>query len=423
MRVSGPSPTSAEAAILPLSVDSELPRRFALARAGALIGPAMTLANLLQYVLQVAASRFLAPAGFGGFGALVGLGVIGAVPMLALQTVGARHVALRRDDPAARAGEASRLIAASLRVAAALSLAGLLAAPLVAAFLHVPVLAAALLALSLGPLAVAGTAQGVLQGRERFGALAVVYLVISALRVLGGVVGLAVSPTITAGIGGLAAGTLLAAVLAVVALRHERAPRPYGAEPVGFRRELRQAMTGVLALLTLGGADLLLARHLLPGTASGRYAAGGLVARGCFWAPQFVAVLIVPRVTSGERRVLHRALAIVAALGLVEIAVGFLAPPALITLVFGAGYTSLHRTLALFALAGALLAVLQLLLQSGIARGGSTVGRWTWGALGAEVLLALTVRPGPVGLVTLAACAIAAATAGSLLSVLRQSPP
>ena len=411
--MSVPEPTTAGSS-------TEPDRPFGLARAGALIGPAITAANLLQYVLQLAASRLLSPSGFGGFGALVGLGVIGAVPMLALQTVSARHVALRRDDPAARTAEASRLLAAAVKLAAGLTAAGLLAAPLVAMFLHVPVAAAALLALSLGPLAVAGAAQGVLQGRERFAALATVFVLVSAGRVLGGAGALLLSSSVTSGVAGLAAGTLAGAGVALLAVRRERAPKPYGAEPAGFRRELWQALSGVLALLALGGADLLLARHLHPGATSGRYAAGSLVARGCFWAPQFVAVLVVPRVSSGQPGVLRRAVAVVAGLGVVEVLVGLLAPTAAIRLVFGPGYSSLVHVLALFALAGALLAVLQLLLQVGIAGGGSLVGRWAWSALALEVAIALTLRPGSLGLVCLAAACIAGAVAGSLVTVARQ---
>ena len=394
-------------------------RRFALARAGALVAPAMALANLLQYGLQLTASRALSPADFGGFGALLGLGVVGAVPMLALQTVTARHVALRRDDPVARRGEVSRLLATSFRLGAALSACAVLLSPLVAAFLHVSVASAALLGASLGPLALTGAAQGVLQGRERFAALAGLFVVVSGLRVLGGVTALLISPSVTAGIAGAALGAALAATAAVVAVRRERTPPPYADAPAGLPREVRQAAAGVLAVLALGGIDLLLARHLLPGTASGRYAAGGLVARGCFWGPQFVAVLVVPRVTSGERRVLHRAIAVVAALGLVEVLVALALPPRLLELVFGQGYGSLARFVALFALAGALLAVLQLLLQTGIARGGSDVGRWAWWALAAEVVVALVLRPGATGLVLLAVAAIGAATAASLVGALR----
>jgi O-antigen/teichoic acid export membrane protein len=407
----------------PLAATAPAARSYALARAGAVVGPAMAVANLLQYALQLTASRRLAPDEFGAFGALLGLAVLGAVPMLALQTVAARHVALRRGDDEARRREVARLVRISLRLGVGISAAALVASPLIALFLHVSVVAAGFLALSLGPLAVAGTAQGVLQGRERFAALSALFFAVSALRVAGGVLALSLSPSVESALLGNAIGALVASALGLVWVRREGGASAYGIAPMGFAKELRHAASGVLAVLALGGIDLLLARHVLPGGESGRYAAGGLVARGCFWAPQFVAILVVPRVTTGDPRVVRRALLFVAGLGLVEVAVGLLVPPAVVGLAFGDRYRSLAHLLALYAVAGALLALLQLLLQAGIASGGSRVGRYAWGAVAAEVVVALVVRPGLVGLVLLAVSAIAGATALALGDALRRSRP
>ncbi|MCU1593341.1 MAG: hypothetical protein JWO12_733, partial [Frankiales bacterium] len=143
-----------------------------LVRAGAAVGIAMGLANVLQYALQLVAGRQLSTDEFGGFGALLSLGVVASVPMLALQTVAARHVALLRETADARRSEIGTLLATATRTGLALTTVGLLASPAVAAFLHVPVVAAVWLALGLGPLAYIGAAQGVLQGGQRFAALA-----------------------------------------------------------------------------------------------------------------------------------------------------------------------------------------------------------------------------------------------------------
>jgi hypothetical protein len=379
-----------------------------LARAASLLGPAMALANVLQYALQLAASRALGTDDFGAFGSLLGLGVVGAVPMLALQTVAARHVALRHDEPVARRNEVARLVSTGWRSGLAISLLGLLCAPAVAAFLHVPVLAATWLALSLGPLAVAGTCQGVLQGRQRFGALSAVFLAVSALRVAGGIGGLLLVPHVTWGLAGTAVGAALGALAAVMATRHETSPE-HGAEPEGFLLELRRAASGVLALLVLGGADLLLARHVLPGGESGRYAIGSLVTRGCFWLPQFVAVLVVPRLSNGEPALARRALAFVAGLGLVESLGALVVPRSLVALLFGDRYGSIAHLLALFALEGACLALLQLLLYGAIARAGASVGRVLWAAAAVEAVAVLGLRPGLVGVVGIAVTCNAAA--------------
>lgn len=380
----------------------------------------MAVANLLQYALQLTASRLLAPEAFGAFGALLGVGVVGAVPMLAMQTVAARHVSLGRHDDESRHREVSRLLAAALRMGAAISGLGVVAAPLVAAFLHVSVLAAACLAISLGPLAVAGTAQGVLQGRERFAALAALFVAVSGLRVLGGVLPLLRFPSVTLAVAGTALGAILAAAVGIAAVRGEAGAISLGAGPPGLPRELRKAASAVLAVLALGGTDLLLARHLLTASASGRYAVGSLVARGCFWAPQFVAVLVVPRVTTGRPGVLARATLFVGGLGLLEVGIAVAMPAAVIVRVFGDSYRELSPLLALYALAGALLALVQLLLQTGIAQGVSHVGRYAWCAVAAELVLVLVLRPGLVGLLFIACVVIAATTVASLHRSLRR---
>jgi hypothetical protein len=388
-------------------------------RSGAAVGVAMAFANGLQYVLQLVASRHLAPAAFGGFGALLGLGVVGAVPMLALQTVAARHIALRESEPAARRATAAQLLSTARRLALWVCALALLSAPLVAAFLHVPVVAALWLGASLGPLAVAGTAQGLLQGRQRFVPMAALVLAVAFLRVSGGIIGLLVSPDVTGGLAGTALGAAAGGLLAHLAVRSETAASPAAAPP-GFRAELTAAGYGVLALLALTGTDLLLARHSLGGTDSGRYAAGSLVARGCFWLPQFVAVLAVPRLASGEVALVRRAAGLVAAFGAVEVLGALLAPAALVRLVLGPSYGSLAHRLALFAALGACLAVLQLLLYADIARGVRAVAHLLWAAVAAEAVLVLVLRPGLVGVITTALCCTAAALLAALASAGRE---
>lgn len=375
-----------------------------MVRAGAAVGLAMGLANVLQYALQLVAGRQLTTGGFGGFGALLGLGIVGAVPMLALQTVAARHIAQQR-------ATAASLFRTARRVGLTVTVLGLAVSPVVATFLHVPVAGAAWLALSLGPLALAGTAQGVLQGQQRFHALAGLFLAVSTLRVGGGILGLALSAQVTWGLAGTALGAMAAGALAHAAIRTDSSSADAGS----VWRELVAASNGVLALLVLAGLDLLLARHVLTADSSGRYAAGALVARACFWLPQFVAVLVVPRLASGETGLVRRAAGLVGALGVLEVLGGLLLPGSVVRLLLGEHYGPLTHRLALFAAEGACLAVLQLLLYAEIAQGGHAIGRLLWGCVAVESGLVLVTRPGLTGTVLLAL----GCTAATLLVALR----
>lgn len=393
-----------------------------LTRAGLVVAPAMVLANVLQYALQLTASRTLAPAAFGALGALLSVAVVGSVPMLAMQAVAARHVALVRHDEARLGAETARLVRFGFRGGICVGVVAVLAAPAIAAFLHVALLDAVLTAIGVAPLAVIGAAQGALQGRERFHALACAFLAVAALRVGGTVLPLLLGAGVTGALAGAVVGSAAAAAVATLLLgRHARlAP---GRVPTGFLVEIRGAGGGLLGLLVLGSLDLVLARHLLRPDRSGVYAAGALVARACFWAPQFVAVLVLPRMAAGHQKVALRASAVVAGLGALAAAVAALVPAAVVTAVFGHGYTALTGELGLFALAGSLLALVQLLLYSGIATGGSRVTWWVWAAAAAEALVVLTLRPGLVGVVTTACACIGALALAAMIPTWRPARP
>src|SRR4029450_9466752 len=87
--------------------------------------------------------------------------------------------------------------------------------------------------------------------------------------------------------------------------------------PSGLGREVAGATTAILRLFVLAHPDVPLARHHLDADASGLYAAGAVVAKVAYWAPQVVMLIVFPRlVTSGtRRRLLARSAACVAALG------------------------------------------------------------------------------------------------------------
>jgi len=246
--------------------------------------------------------------------------------------------------------------------------------------------------------------QGLLQGAERFGALAALI----GLQSVGKAVAL-VPLLLGAGpatvLAALAGGTALVAGAGLLVVGTGR-PGPRPAFLPG-PREVALAAGGLLGLLALANLDLLLARNLLTGAESGRYAVGSVLAKVAFWLPQAVAVVALPRLTDpdGGRRLLRSALGVVAGLGALELAgAALLARPVLVT-VFGTEYGSLAGLAPLFVLQGAALATVQLVLYRSIALGHGTTGRLVAAAGLVEVLVLLAVRPDAVGSVVLvAAC-------------------
>ena len=377
-------------------------------RAASSVAAALVAVNVVGYLVAVAAARHLPTASYGEFTALLGGLLVACVPAVALQATVARAVAQR---PASEL-EGPRERALLLRCAAVgmLSSGGAaLAAPLVAAFLQISVAGPLWLAAQLAPFAVLAGAMGILQGAQRFAALATA-VVAQAVGKTFALLPLLRDRSPAAALAALGVGTAAAAFVALllvkkgVLLRRGAAGPTLGELP--GRRELGAAVSGLLALLVLANLDLLLARNVLPATESGRYAAGSVLAKAAFWLPQSIAVLVFPRLASSaaNHQLLRRALGLVIGLGGLELlGCGLLAGPVL-RLTFGQQYTSLAAIAPLYVVQGAALAVLQLLVYAAIAARDPVTGRCIAAVVALEAVVLLTVRPvTPTPVIVLAA--------------------
>ena len=403
--VTGPSPALPARSTASYPVGTTPPGPASLARGAGLVAPALTAVNLVGYVLAVLAARIFSKDSYGEFTALLGTLLVVSVPALALQAVVARSIARRP------AGEPTGLRERALLLRSAavgLVVSGLVAAgsPLIAAFLHTSLAGPLWVAAQLAPFAVLSAAMGILQGAERFPALAVVI----GAQAVGKAVGLVPlllhrdPATVLAAFG---VGTLLAMVLSLLLIGLSTGGSPPLA-PLRLR-DIAAAASGLLGVLVLTNADLLLARNVLPGTESGHYSAGAVLAKMAFWLPQAVAVVVFPRLSdpTAGRGVLRRAVALLAGLGLLEVlGCARLAGPAL-SLTFGPGYESLTRLAPLWVLQGASLAVVQLLVYRAIAIHDSRTGQLVAAAVLVEVALILALRPQTTGPVITVAAGVA----------------
>jgi O-antigen/teichoic acid export membrane protein len=402
----------------PLVLSPPAPGRASLPRAFLVVAPAMAAANALNYAFNLVMSRLLGPADYGALGALLALVLVGTVPGVALQAVVARHTTL--------AGRAvgrlwSRVLVAVVAVGGALGLLALAASPAVAAFLHLPSLGPCLwLAAALLPLPLLSAVQGMLQGREWFGLLAAVLLVAAAGRLA---VGLGLVEGGLGVEGALAATAIGSAVAVLVAVPRLRAQGGWehvrrgwrwpgrGSPAAGVAGEVAAAAAGVLGLLLLANVDVLLARHFLPAEASGLYAAGAVLTKIAFWAPQFVVTLVFPRLVTAadRRRLLGRSAAVVAAVGAPLVVAAALAPRLAARLSFGEAYLDVGPTLPLFAALGTGLALVQLVLFTGMASADRGMYRLLLAAVAAEAVLVAVFLHDSVAQIVGASLAVVAA--------------
>ncbi|HEX2373938.1 MAG TPA: hypothetical protein VHO93_08150 [Actinomycetota bacterium] len=410
--------------------DTAVPRSRSLRRDALVLAAGMAVANAGNYGFNLVMAFLLGPEAYGALAALLALVLVGSVPGLALQAVVARRTALAR--PGGPASGATWPGTGWLvgRAGLALALVTLLAGPGLVLFLHldsaVPVL---WLALALAPTPLLFAVQGLLQGRERFGALAAVMVAGAAVKLAIGLVLVAAGLGVSGAMAGVAAGGLLAA-LAGLRLAAPTTPRgvdnpasPATRPGVGWWREVGGATTGLLGLFLLANVDVLLARHFLDEAAAGRYALGAVVAKIAFWAPQFVITVVFPRLVgvADPRRLLAGSALLIAGFGgLLAGALAVADRVGLAVPVLGGGYEGLGPLLPLFAALGTGLALVQLLLFEGIATRDRRMGRAVVVALVAEVALIAGPLHGGVGQVAGAALAVVATLAVAGWWLLRQ---
>ena len=377
-----------------------------LGRAGVLVGGASALANLFGFVFLAMLSRAFVPSAYGEIAALLGIGAIGAVPAGAVQLLIARQLASRGPDPRVLSGRAVLGLGMVL-------VAGLMAlSPVLKSTLHIHATTSILwLALMLVPLTVAGGLQGHLLGAERFHAYAAALLLINGARLVAGGVALVASTGVALTMAVLAAATALATVLVGLVTDVPwwwRTARTEGwAAHLG---DFAVIASGIGAFLVLSGLDLLLARHYLDPTTSGVYAIGSLFTKAGLWGPQFVAVLVFPRLSAGAGSgLVLRAAAAIVAIGVLGTTLALALGSRIVTAVSGPAYADAGHHAWIFAVLGILLALVNLLLLGSLAEGKGWVSWAIWIAVATEVALVAAIGGNSLRGVLLCATAVTTA--------------
>jgi O-antigen/teichoic acid export membrane protein len=363
--------------------------RLAFLRSATVVAVGMAIMNVAAYGFTLVAVRALVPEQFGAVTALLGLLLIGNVISLGLQASGARRIATHSGPGEASLADA--LLKAGRRAALGLTIVCLIATPLFMWLLHIDSLVAALLvAPTLGCLTLMGSQLGVLQGGQNWTELAAVYTSTGIGRLAFGGIALLIHPSLTAAMLGLALGAAVPALLGGYLLRGSS-----GGTPEQVKEALRETIHGthtLLAFFAIANADVLLARGLLDAKDSGIYAAGVIVAKACLFLPQFVIVVVFPSLATapGDTQRLRRAIQAVAALGVCTV-LGALILPGLVVTIVGGQYPAVGPIAWLFALAGSSYAVLQLVVYASIAQQEKRAALLIWVGLASLAIAALII--------------------------------
>lgn len=403
--------------------DVQFVRRLPAVADMTLVTAGAMIANIASYLLQLLAGRWLGVAGYSEFASLLAVQLLCAVPALALQNVVARELVHGADIAALRA--------LRRRCALLVAVAVVVLVPVVSALLEVGIAASAAALGSAPALVVLAGDQGVLQGSRRFRGLAVVLGVTGIAKVLPALVVLACGGGAAPALWAAAAGIAAAAGYARVVAGSDRPVAP-GGEPVdgsatvpvagvagGFAGvfAVLQAAQVQAALMALSSADLIVVRIVLDEPDASRYALGTIATKVAFWLPQAVGVVLYPRMAqpASSGSAVRSALAVLSGIGVVAVLGAALAAP-LAPVFAGQDYAPIEGLLWLFALHGAILAVLQGALLSAIAVQRTALAGIAWAGLTLEVALVLTLASSVTGLI--ATVASVATVTTTLVAVL-----
>jgi O-antigen/teichoic acid export membrane protein len=355
-------------------------------RSGAILAAASAVSIVANYIFLLAAGRILGSEDYGSLAALLGLLAVILIPAGALQMAVSREIShlVAGGDAAgaerfARATLRRALIATVPLVAVALALAVPVADVLNIESTGVVVLAEITLVTAL----VFPVAIGVLQGYQRFHALAAMYVVPLVLRaVLLGVVaaaGYRLGGAVFATVAGAIAGGLIAVAVIREPLRRGSAgPRP---ELRPFLRYLGPVFVGLVGIALLTHVDILVVKARFSGDDAGAYAAASAFARVGFFLPATILAVLFPRTAARQARgqetedILGRSLlataAFCAGLALFYAASGV----GLVTMTFGRDFAEGGRVLAPYALAIGLFSLANVLVGYHLSRGET---RYAW---------------------------------------------
>ena len=363
----------------------ETPAQTSGARSGALLVVASAISIVANYVFLLASGRILGSDAYGSFAALLGLLSVVLIPATALQMAVSREISRRLaagETASAAAFSRRALRASALATVPLLLVAFALAVPL-NSLLNIDSVGIVLLAeLSLATALVFPVAQGVLQGAQRFHALAVLYVVPFVLRLVAlaivAAIGYRLGGAVFATLLGSAAGVALALLFVRESVSDASSSRP-SLRP--FLRYLGPVLVGLVGIALLTHVDILIVKARFPGDEAGAYAAASAFARVGFFLPATLLAVLFPRTAARQARgeetedILGRSLlataVFCAGLALFYSAVGV----GLVATTFGVDFAEGGRVLAPYALAIGLFSLANILVGYHLSRGET---RYAW---------------------------------------------
>jgi O-antigen/teichoic acid export membrane protein len=364
----------------------------------------------LNYVFLLGAGRLLGSESYGDLAALMGLLTLVLLPTGAVQLAVSREISRRRAVGGLEEadGFTRAVVRVGLLATIPVTLAGLVLAVPLRHLLNIDstgavmVAAVALVAAFTLPIAT-----GALQGFERFGAVAAMYVLPFALRVallaLAAAAGLRLQGAVLAAVLATVVSAAVALGLLADPLRgFARATRP-SLRP--FLRYLWPVVVGMLGVAVLTNVDILVVNARFEGSDTGEYAAAAAFAKVAFFLPATILAVLFPRTAARQARgedatdILGRTLLATAAFGGALALFYAMTGRGLLHSSFGAEFAEGGDLLVAFTIAMGLFALVNVLLGYHLSRAET---RYAWivaGAVPVQIAILALVPNGMEGVI------------------------
>ena len=233
---------------------------------------------------------------------------------------------------------------------------------------------------------VQGIDRGILQGQMRFGALAASYQAEMWVRLSVGL--------LLVGLGWAAHGAVFGLTLSLLAtwfvshqalqnMRSQSAPTTAVTHVETFSRREQRALLAFAfpvlmaetSLILINNSDVLIVKHFFDSVTAGQYAALALIGRIVFFATWSVVITMFPLVAQKHQRqephrpLLWTGLGMVLGVSVAIVAATFILPNTIVQILFGAEYLMVAPLLWLYAVATALFALANVLINYRLALG------------------------------------------------------
>lgn len=330
-------------------------------KGGSLLGDSSILisaslaANVFNYLFQVYVGRSLGPAGYGTFGALISLLSVLLVPASAISIVVAKFVS--QYSAAGEGEKISPLIAGAgretLKYGLGVFLILLLGSATLAEFFQIPsripiVIAAFVFLLGI----LLSVIQGVLQGLQRFWQYGLTNIIGALSKLLFGLLLIYMGFGVNGAIGSLLFSSLALILMVSYFIRGyiKRTGAHIEGEVLSYSTPAIMAMISITAISNL---DMVLVKHLFDPSEAGYYAAASLFGKIIIFISAPIAFVLFPKASRsqaphGGPGILRESLLFTLVPSLLAVAMYFIAPDFVISMVFGSRYSDAAPLIGLF---------------------------------------------------------------------------